>query len=138
MAAVWSDEVVSQLKEYASQGLSASQAASQFDGMTRNAAVGLAHRKSFHFLGHKSSRNNRASIKTKPRCEKVEPSEVRPGMLTIMELTHDDCKYIFGVVQDPNHRYCGQKRHGDYPWCGEHARLCYEPRENRSAPTPYR
>lgn len=52
----WPDHVISDLAKYASDGYSASQAAAQFPGMSRNSAVGIAHRNGIRFLEHPAGR----------------------------------------------------------------------------------
>lgn len=84
------------------QGLTTSEIAKQH-GMTKNAVIGRIDR-----LRKKIA----AGTAKEPAMEMVRP--------TIMELTHDACRYI---VDNGTH-YCGAKRErGSY--CAEHARMCY-------------
>lgn len=142
MTSVWSEDTVEALKALAADGYSASQAASQFNGMTRNAAVGIAFRRKFHFLGLKGS----PAAETKkrhptrstpfiepPKCEAaIMPlAPPRDGQLLLDELRYDSCRFIERDVMDPNHRYCGQTTISDKSWCPHHATIVYQPREER-------
>lgn len=150
MASVWSEATVEALRALAADGLSASQAASQFNGMTRNAAVGIAFRREFHFLGNKGGPDHPAkSRKTKmPHVRSTpfrEPFQcegtiewlgivsVPPhgGQLSLDELRYSSCRFIERDVMDPNHRYCGQTTIPDKSWCPHHATIVYQPREER-------
>lgn len=149
MASVWSEDTIEALRALAADGLSASQAASHFNGMTRNAAVGIAFRREFHFLGNKSGPNHPAKsrkTKTPPvrstpfrepfQCEgTIEWSVLKgapiEGRLTLDELRYDSCRFIERDVMDPNHRYCGDRTILDQSWCPHHATIVYQPREER-------
>lgn len=134
MSSIWSDEIVNALKELAAQGLSASQCASHFNGMSRNAAVGLAFRKGFHFLGINNGSHHH-SVKTKYKCAeiKVAPDIPVATTLALEELKSNSCRYIFGDVRNPNHRYCGAKQFEGYSWCAEHCMVVFDSREARHA-----
>jgi len=119
MADAWSDDIVNRLKGFAAQGYSASRAAEQFPGMTRNAAVGLARRRKFHFLGGKGGSVARPKPPA-PKCEDAEPP--REGMITFAELQPDSCRYPHG---ETDFRFCGQKRLEGKPYCAHHCRISY-------------
>ena len=137
-------ETIEQLRSLAATGLSASQCASHFPGMTRNAAIGLGGRNGIKFLGTGHGRK----CKRKPRSPRIskmlslyeEPVTIEPlreGNLTIYDLQADSCRWIDGDVFNPNHRYCGQKQLIGYPWCPNHCNICYSPSEHRYyAPRP--
>lgn len=143
MTAVWPETIVDALKALAADGLSASQAAAHFNGMTRNAACGLAARKGFHFLNrgggeHKPSTKNphiRSTPFIEPPQREVSAAPIHPprhGQLTLDELRHDSCRFIEREVHDPNHRYCGLQTDLDESWCPYHMAIVYVPREQRS------
>lgn len=130
---VWSPENIERVKTLAASGFSASQIATQIGGVTRNAIVGVGHRNKFQFHGQSGGGAPRAPRPPRPRPPKAgmqcEPIyEVRPGMVTLADLEYDGCKYIFGDVQDPAHRYCNQAQWNDTSWCPYHADKVFEPR----------
>ena len=147
MPSVWSEEIVNQLKAYAEQGLSASQAAAMFDGMTRNAAVGLAHRKKFQFRGtcwssgsrrqRKSAARSVAAPRPKSACVEVpihfEPEPTPADNVTLDALQSWMCKFPIGDPITPEFRYCGAHRLDGRPYCGHHCRMTYETMEDRRA-----
>jgi GcrA cell cycle regulator len=143
MASMWSENIVEALKALAADGLSSSQAAAHFNGMTRNAAIGIAFRTGFRFLRHggaayntvpaaKKRRNVSAPRPPQDEIFSTTPlSPPRDGQLTLDELHYDSCRFIEGEVRDPNHRYCGQQTIPDKSWCPHHATIVYQPREQR-------
>ncbi|HEV3385468.1 MAG TPA: GcrA family cell cycle regulator [Gemmata sp.] len=141
----WSQEVVEALMALAAQGYSASICASHFEGMSRNAAVGLAHRRGFQFFGNSGGKGGgAATIPKEQRCKpnahytrKPKPTIVEdapimelPRMATLDELKFNDCRYMFGMPDDPSHRYCGAE---GFPYCPSHRALCYETVNQRRA-----
>lgn len=134
MVATWPDHVVNDLKALAARGLSASQCASHFNGMTRNAAVGLGFRNKFQFHGAQGGGAPKGPSPSRPpRTLAPEPAiELAPLMLTFQELNFDgDCRYIYGDVQDSAHRYCGLPALSGGSWCQSHAKIVYVPPEER-------
>lgn len=121
----WPENIVDDLRALAADGLSASQAATHFNGMTRNAAVGLAFRKGFHFHGKRAIQPRKVATRASA------PSPPRDGQLILSELQHDSCRFIEREVHDPNHRYCGQQTGLDESWCPHHMTIVYIPREQR-------
>lgn len=119
----WSPEEVSRLQALANEGYSASVAALNFDGMTRNAALGLSFRNDFHFHG---------TICMEPPVEvyaaapvvALTASKTMSDAIAIEELRSDSCRWI-GAVRD---RYCGQTAVEGKPYCAHHCRMAYQPR----------
>jgi len=152
---IWSEEVVTQLKSLAEQGFSASKAATHFPGMTRNAAVGLAHRRKFHFLGvgggpHRVAgdrpRTPRAPsvfLETKPKrsyrnapivalaTPQTEADVAPRRKLSLIELTEATCKWPIGDPLHADFGYCGANLHPSYPYCASHCRMAYESPQER-------
>jgi GcrA cell cycle regulator len=154
--AIWSEEAVSQLRGLAEQGYSASQAAAQINGMTRNAAVGVAFRRKFHFMGGKGGGPNHLGVDAKPKRNKsdyisfpkrsyrkapeliialsasVTEADIAPKRLvTIMELDGSTCRWPVGDTQSPDFGYCGAKPHPNYPYCPNCCLLAYQQPEGR-------
>lgn len=118
----WSSQVVGDLKALADEGLSASIASIHFDGMTRNAALGLAWRNDFRFLGLIITSPKEPKMQeTQPYIEEVVDE---PLGITIEELQSDSCRWI-GNVRD---RYCGDYTVEGKPYCARHCRIAYQPR----------
>lgn len=154
----WSDDDKAKLKQLADDGLSASQACQYFQGMTRNAACGLAFRIKVSF---NSGRGGNFLINGEPRPKRERlPRENKPRkpkhrfmkqqfdekpiplpldepipecfMLEFSELNlSQDCLYIFGHVRDNTHRYCGLPAIQGTSWCRHHRALIYNPPQER-------
>lgn len=140
----WAEEVIEQLKGLAAQGYSASQAANQIPGMTRNGAVGLAFRKGFHFLGTAGGRGGGArTVNRSPSDPHATPTrrqivakvlaepvvDLQPFLITFDELNlSNDCKYPHG---DTDFRFCGLPALENLPYCKRHCQIAYRPPEHR-------
>src|ERR1700679_1262957 len=98
---IWPQEIIDQLKALAGQGYSASICASHFNGMTRNAAVGIAFRNKFQFHGSSGGTGGGARTVRKRSATRFHPQDVRepiielPRMVTMEELRSEDCRFIF-------------------------------------------
>ena len=148
----WSEESVTRLKALAEHGYSASQAAAHFAGMTRNGAVGLAHRHNFRFHGghgggaHRRPRprpsfavsidkSNVIQIE-KPKVKQkytflkcdTPPAPNPVGTLTLDDLQDRHCRWIELDPRDPAHRWCGEIKFEHYPYCAAHCMRAFEPR----------
>lgn len=128
----WPEETKLALKALAESGYSASQAASHFPGMTRNAAVGLAFREKFHFHGKGGGPHRKAKTVSKRTYLEIGEPEIRSGMLTLAELRADSCRWPHGDPKDVDFRYCGQRQVA-WPYCLAHCRAAYESPEQRRA-----
>lgn len=141
MVVVWSDEIVEQLKGFAARGLSAAQAAQQFEGMTRAAAVGLAHRKKFHFQSDRNGKRLTApTLPPPPNYHRRDVTREPPPswdaiaprrMLTILDLEPGDCRWPIGDPQTPEFRFCGKPQLEAKPYCPACCRIAYESPEAR-------
>ena len=111
----WTPEAIERVRHLASTGLSAAQVALQIGGVTRNMVVGIAHRQKFHFISSVRSPRKKSETngdRPKGRSDRKPKQEVeiaaeppRTGMLTLMELDLDSCRYIFGdIVEFDNTR----------------------------------
>lgn len=136
---LWSEETKEALKALAAQGFSASQAAAHFNGMTRNAAVGLAFRMRFQFHGA-SGGGARKGIPRSPRIAIVAPqtktwrcAEVAPSAtpVTFAELEPHHCRFPIGDLIKPDFAFCGGNKHEGYSYCAHHCRIAFETPEER-------
>ncbi|QRG09111.1 GcrA cell cycle regulator [Xanthobacter dioxanivorans] len=160
----WNDERVELLKKLWSEGLSASQIASELGEVTRNAVIGKVHR-----LGL-SGRAKTAPAPTRPRAKTGRPEgqEARPQRpatigntalaqdleeapeeapapapqvtdnvlpmaqrCTIMNLTESTCRWPLGEPGTDSFHFCGGKSNPGMPYCAAHARIAYQPVQDR-------
>lgn len=149
----WTDERVETLKKLWQDGLSASQIAKQLGGVTRNAVIGKVHRLGLSGRAtpskparpvFKAPRPHRpvAAAPSAPRriAEPVAqaqpaPAPVRyideaPGSATVLTLGAHMCKWPIGDPATDNFTFCG-RRQSDGPYCGEHARVAYQPAQSK-------
>ena len=147
MAGVWTPERVDSIRTMALAGLSATQIAVQLgEGITRNMICGVAFRNKFHFLGvggyssHKPRpRKPKSEPISKPKrtylkCIEITPEPPPPPVhVTLMELESWMCKWPIGDPRREDFRYCGAKRHEEYPYCSNCCMLAYESPESRNA-----
>jgi GcrA cell cycle regulator len=108
-------------------------------GVTRNAAIGLLHRKGYKRGAQpppRPKRNRPAPLTSWKKATKEERTPPRPRrepppapdmrLLTLDQLELDSCRFIIGDARDPAHRYCGAD---GAPFCPYHRALCYQPAE---------
>lgn len=140
---LWSEETKEALKALADKGLSASQAALHFDGMTRNSAVGIAFRYPFQFHGSSKNRVYAAKVDRArssanlPQIQTWKCAEVTELAIpvTFAELEPHHCRFPLGDPLSPDFRYCGGNKHDGYSYCGKHCRVSFETTEERRART---
>jgi GcrA cell cycle regulator len=150
-----SEETKEEVARLARLGMSASQIADQFQGISRNAIIGLAFRNR-HMIElngnpgtHRTPREKgprmprkkkaaqtaafmlKSSAQPDMRCQPLPPE---PEMLedcqpiTLHELTDDACKFPIG---DHDFKFCGRMALAGLPYCGSHARIAYRAPEDR-------
>ena len=142
----WTDERVAALKKLWLDGLSASQIAKQLGGVTRNAVIGKVHRLGLSGRAtpaapsrpvFKAPRPPRPVVAAAPvrRPEAVAQAalptlpEIReePGSATVLTLGAHMCKWPIGDPATDGFTFCGRRTGADGPYCGEHARVAYQP-----------
>lgn len=156
----WTDERVENLKKLWQDGLSASQIAKQLGGTTRNAVIGKVHRLGLSGRAQpskparpvfKAPRAPRATTKpaaprriaepvvtnavSEPIPEPVRYMDEAPGSATILTLGEHMCKWPIGDPAADGFTYCG-RRQDDGPYCGEHARVAYQPMQKKKRADP--
>jgi GcrA cell cycle regulator len=152
----WTDERVEMLKRLWLDGLSASQIAKQLGGVTRNAVIGKVHR--LGLSGRATpSKPARPVFKAprparpvappsaprriaEPAAMAVAPTPMRyedekPGSATVLTLGAHMCKWPIGDPSSASFTFCG-RRASDGPYCGEHARVAYQPTQARKRTGP--
>ena len=153
----WTEERIALLTKLWSDGLTASQIASQLgDNTTRNAVIGKAHR-----LGL-SGRPSPVRAPLAPTAKPVRPArpkpvvshtrppspanpgqnlirraepavrpqsmEVVPGPgVTLLKVTDKMCKWPIGHPGDDGFRFCGNQARDGSPYCEGHAQMAYQP-----------
>jgi len=157
----WTDERVELLKKLWTDGLSASQIASQLGGVTRNAVIGKVHRlnlsgrakpassaprprKAHLVSSHRPSQrayvsgNNALKIHAHPsprRAPAPVPIEnlVVPISLNVSLIALNDqmCKWPIGDPTAENFNFCGHRNFNSLPYCEYHSRLAYQPVNDR-------
>lgn len=130
----WTDERVEQLKQFWTDGLSASQIARTLGGVSRNAVIGKAHRLRL------TSRVERRTVARQKSAERIfvpppppppvvlePPAVLEDGSrVTVLTLIPAHCRWPIGDPQEPDFHFCGQKRErGSY--CAAHAAMAYQP-----------
>jgi GcrA cell cycle regulator len=150
-----SEETQLEVARLAELGLSASEIADKFDGMTRNAIIGLAfrNRRMIELRGnpgtHRKPREKgpRMPRKKKPaqtagfllkssaqpdmKCQALPPEPEMLGdchPITLLELTDATCKWPIG---QSDYVFCGRKTFSGLPYCAHHCRISYAPPQPR-------
>ena len=149
----WSEPRVTTLSKLWLDGLSASQIAKQLGGVTRNAVIGKVHRLGLSGRDAPSAPGpasrvsaprpawpRRAPVRATPRA----PQPVRipvaapsaapegPGLITDMSrLGVHACKWPIGDPGAEDFCFCGHKPRDSSPYCEYHARLAYQPLQDR-------
>lgn len=155
----WTDERVETLKKLWQDGLSASQIAHELGGVTRNAVIGKVHRLSLSGrakpAGAVAARPRRQRNATVTRHNRpltvgntalkvhtiAEPRRVVvpmedivvpiPLRATILTLTDQTCKWPIGDPSSEDFCFCGHKPRESMPYCEYHARVAYQPVNDR-------
>ena len=156
----WTDERVEQLSKLWLEGRSASQIAAELGlGITRNAVIGKVHR--LGLAGRaKVVTPQPAVVRPKAKApagaapDIAKPGEAEPVVVplrtvmapapvyevalpttervTIMELRETSCRWPMGDPSQAEFRFCGAKTGvGAGPYCATHARLAFQPTQDR-------
>ena len=153
----WTDERVELLKKLWQDGLSASQIAKQLGGVTRNAVIGKVHRLGLSGRAapsqparpvFKAPRPARPVATAPAAPRRVVTEEVRtapmpvpvhrieePGSATVLTLGAHMCKWPIGDPSSDGFTFCG-RRSSEGPYCGEHARVAYQPQQSKKKAGP--
>jgi GcrA cell cycle regulator len=156
----WTDERVETLKKLWQDGLSASQIAKQLGGVTRNAVIGKVHRLGLSGRAtpskparpvFKAPRPQRAVAQPAAPRRIAEPAPLAqaqtsmpvparyvdeaPGSATVLTLGAHMCKWPIGDPSSDGFTFCG-RRQSDGPYCGEHARVAYQPAQAKKRSGP--
>jgi len=148
----WTDERVETLKKLWLDGLSASQIAKQLGGVTRNAVIGKVHRLGLSGRAtpsqpqrpvFKAPRAPRPAISAAPAprraIETSMPAQLpspalapeAPGTATVLTLGAHMCKWPIGDPASDGFTFCGRRSDREGPYCSEHARVAYQPQQQK-------
>jgi GcrA cell cycle regulator len=147
----WTDERVELLKKLWLDGLSASQIAKQLGGVTRNAVIGKVHR--LGLSGRAAPSQPTRPVFKAPRAPRPTPAPAprrvethhpvaapqpapayfaeEPGSATVLTLGAHMCKWPIGDPASDSFSFCGRRSETDGPYCVQHARVAYQPQQQR-------
>jgi GcrA cell cycle regulator len=141
---MWTEERVELLQRLWGQGLSASQIASQLQGVSRNAVIGKIHRlakRSETKTARVRASGFRAPVARRrpaPEARRVTPPDwafrphhrpilvEEPGLATCSTLAAHMCRWPIGDPDTSDFTFCGQPADGSRPYCEGHARVAYK------------
>lgn len=155
----WTEDRVATLKRLWAEGLSASQIAKQLTGVTRNAVIGKVHRLGLAGRATPSRPTKRplrtvarprpagsvqtnvassAGAKSRPLAPMLPVNTPPPiaalrqedgSFANVLTLNERMCKWPIGDPNDADFAFCGRGSCSGSPYCGEHARLAYQPQQ---------
>ncbi|MCK0207271.1 GcrA family cell cycle regulator [Starkeya koreensis] len=158
----WTDERVELLKKLWADGLSASQIAAELGGVTRNAVIGKVHRLGLSGRAKAVASTTPRPRKPRPvpsagsrpvvvgntalaqvMRPMVEPEPVElpdpvanvvpmAERCTILDLTEFTCRWPVGEPGKSDFFYCGSRTKTGMPYCAYHARIAYQPVQDRN------
>ncbi len=146
---MWTDERVELLQKLWGQGYSASQIASQLQGVTRNAVIGKIHRLSKRSQAKAArvrtgalptpvARRRPALSSAAPEARRMAPPEwalrphhrmtveEAPGLATCATLSAHMCRWPIGDPDTSHFTFCGQPQDAGRPYCEGHSRVAYK------------
>lgn len=141
----WPPERVAVLERLWTDGLSASEIAARFPGVTRNAVLGKLHRLGRLGRGRPTTSATPRKVKPPraPRARRPKASRQRLAMAparpspvmiprwagevaTVEALQSWHCRWPIGDPLEPDFAFCG-RRVADRPYCGDHRAVAYQP-----------
>lgn len=157
----WTDERVELLKKLWSDGLSASQIATELGGVTRNAVIGKVHRLGLSGRAKAPPQPRPAAPRkpVQPRPQTARPMShgnlalkaenapaPRPAPqpvvydlsepplvenASVLDLTEQTCRWPVGDPSSSGFHFCARKKNSGIPYCAYHARIAYQPVTDR-------
>jgi GcrA cell cycle regulator len=132
----WTAAATAKLRALAKTGKSFKQIG-EILGYSRNACIGKARREKIAKAPTDLAPRPKAFVKPEARpfrliIRALKPAPIPPDvkvadmpLVTMMQLTSNNCRYPFG--EDEDMMFCGKPRHRGRPYCQEHAEVCYKP-----------
>jgi GcrA cell cycle regulator len=144
---MWTEERIALLQKLWGQGYSASQIASQLQGVTRNAVIGKIHRlgkrpegqitrpRPARATAHPGRRP--AAVEARRAAPQPQPEWTdrpfrraalleEPGLATTATLEAHMCRWPIGDPDEAGFSFCGRSADGVRPYCQGHSRLAYK------------
>lgn len=145
-SSVWSDDRVDTLKKLWAEGHSATQIAWTLGSVTRCSVLGKVHRLGLGGRDKPSAppmaalrplKPGETTTASAPRAI-VAPAvvgdiKITSGLATVASLGRHMCKWPIGDPTADSFTFCGRRSGDGAPYCVEHARLAYQPRQAKAA-----
>jgi GcrA cell cycle regulator len=142
MGSSWTEERVATVKRMVTENYTASQIAAELGGVSRNAVIGIMHRRKFSAVNAKRRRmkvrgRNGAfgvGLETQdsvplPEINPLEDFDIAPAQRrTLLELTNTTCRWPVGDPASPEFFFCGAPGADcdiGRSYCALHARRAY-------------
>lgn len=116
----WTPEKIKQLKKLWQKGKSTVEIGKEL-GMSKNAVVGKVHRLA---LDARPSPIKKANAAPK-RPTKIKMPEGGHGIMTLLDLRINSCRWPIGELKDENFHFCGKECQTGKPYCPEHCKVAY-------------
>ena len=145
---MWTEERIALLQKLWGQGYSASQIASQLQGVTRNAVIGKIHRlgkrpegaaarprpvRAAPHPGRRAVASEARRVTPQPQPQDWAARPFRraalleePGLATSTTLEAHMCRWPIGDPDEAGFSFCGRSVDGARPYCQGHSRLAYK------------
>ena len=139
----WTDEKVNKLKDLWGKGQTASQIAAIIGGVSRNAAIGKAHRLNLSAkiktrssisqnTVNTNSQNNtefkKGSRKNRFRSLLLDKNFEAAKNLQLEDLNENTCKYMEGHPDEKDSSFCGRKTVEKFSYCPLHLMIVFQPK----------
>jgi GcrA cell cycle regulator len=135
MSAHWTEDRIEQVKTMWGDGFSASQIARALGGVSRNAVIGIIHRRGLSSGRAQRTTSNKQAFAVQKRF--IAPVEEAPSLpvtapdpvpgITIENVTHKQCRWPYGDPAKPDFHLCGHPTITLSPYCAHHARKAFAP-----------
>lgn len=150
----WTDERVELLRALWHDGLSASQIAADLGGVSRSAVIGKLYRlglqrgrpkpapararatKAAVLVKPARTLQQMAAVALDPALAAAEPQPLATVVpmterVTLMMLTAQACRWPMGDPGSEAFSFCGKRTDSGVPYCAAHARIAYQPADDR-------
>lgn len=116
----WTPEKIKQLKKLWQKGKSTVEIGKEL-GMSKNAVVGKVHRLA---LDSRPSPIKKSNMPSK-RPNKIKKPVGGHGIMTLLDLRINSCRWPIGELKDENFHFCGKECQTGKPYCAEHCKIAY-------------
>lgn len=119
----WTEERVDLLKQYWSEGLSASEISNKLGGVTRNAVIGKAHRLGLQSRPSPIRKKIKTNTTVKSKSSKKKVAVIKSN---VVSLRGNSCQWPIGDPREPGFKFCDKKSLPSKPYCLDHAMVAYQ------------